>query len=111
MDNEKELQTRELAQGDVLHGMILELLNAMKLATTPYMSMADDPRDAMSAVMSAASMLAGAQFGSLMVLGAVSPQDTRRAVEAAGRNFREGIKIGQSQAARIEREANIGGRA
>jgi len=106
-----ELQTRELATDDHIHGMIFELMNAMKLASLPCMSMTEDPRDAMSAVMTAAAMLAGAQFGSLMVLGAVRQQDTRRAVETFGRNFREGIKVGQAQAARFEQEENIGGRA
>lgn len=108
---QEEMQTRELSSDDVLHSMVFELVNAMKLATGPYMAIVDDPRDAMSAVMTAASMLAGAQFGALMVLGAVSPQDTRRAVEASGRNFREGIKMGQSQAARFEQDAKMGGRA
>jgi len=106
-----ELQTRAITEGETLDVMVFSMVNAMKLACGPYLHMVDDPRDAMSAVMTAASMLAGAQFGSLMVLGAVRPQDTKRAVDAAGRNFREGIKVGQSQAARFEQEANIGGRA
>ncbi len=106
-----ELKTRAISHDEPLNDIVFSMVNAMKLACSPYVSQAGDPRDGMSAMMTAAAMLAGAQFGSLMVLGAVRQQDTKRAVDAAGRNFREGIKVGMSQAARFEQEANIGGRA
>lgn len=95
-----EIQTRPLIEGEPLRELVMTMVNAMHEAAAPLIMQVADPRDGISALMTAASMFAGAQFGTLSVMGAVKQQDTRRAVEAAGRNFREGIKVGSSKALR-----------
>lgn len=107
---DSEIQTRMLGPNDPLQGLVMEMVSAMHAIAGPLTQAAGDPRDGISALMTAASMYAGSQFGTLLVLGAVDQKDTRRAVEAAGRNFREGIKVGLTRAARIEAE-QLGGRA
>lgn len=104
------IQTRVLADGDPLRETAMLMIEAMHNAVLPLIATCPDTRDGISAVMTAASMLAGSQFGVLLVTGAVQQQDTRRAIDAAGRNFREGIKAGALRAARIEAET-VGGTA
>lgn len=98
------IATRILGTDDPMYALAIDMIEAMRAATTPYVELAGDPRDGLSALMTAANMFAGAQFGTLLVLGAVNQQDTRRAAEAASRNFREGVKIGTRRATRVARE-------
>lgn len=107
---EGELKSRVLAEVDPMYQLVIDMVEAMRAATAPLTAQAEDPRDAMSAIMTAASMFAGAQFGTLLLLGEVRQQDIRRAAEAAARNFREGVKVGTNRAARVAAQ-EVGGHA
>lgn len=52
----------------------------------------------------AAAHFAGQQLGTAIIAGVAKPQDKRRFVDAMMMNVREGIKIGERRAARVERD-------
>jgi len=102
------IQTRALDAGEPLHDLVMVMMETMRATTASLVMSVDDPRDGLSALMTAANMFAGSQFGALLVVGAVTQQDTKRAADAASRNFREGVKVGLRHATRVARQTSEG---
>lgn len=99
-----ELKMRHGQPGDPMFEATIEAVEAMRAATLFTLQRFDDPRDALTVLLTAASMFSGANAGTLMAMGAFTRQDTRRVVEAASRNFREGMKVGEARAFRVAGE-------
>lgn len=101
---EKPVKISHAQEGDGTMQMAMAMHNAMQEAMLPFFAAEADPRAAMGIAISAACMFAGAQWGTLLYMGEVRQQDTKRGVDLVGRNFREGIKIGLNHAKRVETE-------
>jgi hypothetical protein len=95
--------------GDPWFELLFAMMEAMREATTPILDQAfDDPRDALSVLMSSAATFAGVQAGTLMATGALRQQDKKRVCEAALKNFRQGIDFGLNRGLRIGTEQHGG---
>ncbi|MCW2405085.1 hypothetical protein M2336_001714 [Sphingobium sp. B1D7B] len=67
--------------------------------------------DKQTKVMTAAAVYAGIVFARMMFMDAVKQQDTARAARMVAINFRNGIKVGLTQANRVALEKGYGGNA
>ena len=106
---DEPLKTIHGKPGDPMFEALFVMLDAMREATTPIgEAVFDDPRDALSVIMSAAATFAGIQAGSLMAIGALRTQDRKRVGEAALKNFRQGIDFGLNRGLRIGTEMHGG---
>lgn len=108
MNDGPEIRHAEL--GDPMFELCFEAMEAMRQATLFVASRMDDPRDAITVVMTAASMFSGMQAGTLLATGALRNQDKARTAAAAATNFREGMKAGQIRGLRLATE-EFGGTA
>jgi hypothetical protein len=61
-------------------------------------------------ILTAGALLSGGVFGRLLIAGAASEKDKRRAADACAKNFRTGIDIGKRAALRAGAE-HFGGHA
>jgi len=97
--------------GDGRQEIAMEMFEAIKQALAPIVMATPDPRDGIAMTITAANMFAGAQWGTLLHMGEVTTQDTKRSADMAARNFREGIKVGLAHAKRVEIEFHGAGQA
>ena len=110
--SEEPLKFSEAVEGDGRQEAVMHLVALMHSVAGPAsFGLFPDPRDGIAVLVTAANMYAGAQFGTLMLMGEVTQQDTKRAADMAARNFREGIKVGLAHGRRVETEMHGAGRA
>ena len=98
--SDEPVELRDGALGDPMFNAAIEMMEAMREATTPILERFPDPRDGLSALMAAAAMFAGAQAGHLIAGGALQLRDRKRVIEAITRNARQGIDVGISRGGR-----------
>lgn len=108
--DDEPIKTRVGAAGDPMFDALFAMMDAMREASTPLVETFSDPRDGISALMSAAATFAGVQAGTLLAMGALKQQDRRRVGETALTNFRQGIDFGLSRAMRLATD-EFGGNA
>ena len=104
-----ELKYRTAEHGGADEAEIIHLHQLLRVATADYVTSHADPRQAMAMLMTAMPTYAGVLFGTLMLMGEVSQQDTRRMADSVARNFRSGIKVGLSRAKRAASETGFMG--
>lgn len=104
-----DLTTRLAAPGSDEQLEVIVLCELLRQATEHYVSSSGDPRHAMALLMTALPMYAGTIFGTLMVMGEVTQQDTARMAKMVQTNFLQGIKVGLSRASRAAKETGFMG--
>lgn len=105
-----EIGLAQVEQGSPEQEQIVEITELFRKVLTDAGIVWTDPFYA-PLVMTAASSFAGMVFGTLIVMGVADDKDKRRITESMAHNFREGIKVGKTRAARIEQESGMTGRA
>lgn len=100
MDNPEVL--REIRGDDPLHEKIADLVIHLHREAVKHLAAEPDRLAAASMILTAGAVLSGGMFGRLLVVGAATEKDKRRAAEAAAKNFRSGIDIGKRAALRVE---------
>lgn len=96
--------------GDPMFEVCLDAMNRMRAAVANVVTEAEDPRDGLTIIMTAAAMFAGVQGGTLLAMGALQNQDRRRMVETAMTNFRQGVEFGLKRGLHVGADV-AGGRA
>lgn len=110
MSDDESLKVKMGTPGDPMFDACFAMMDAMREALVPHLLGFDDPRDGLSVAMTAGSMFAGSHAGTLMTIGALRSQDRKRVVDAAIRNFRQGIDFGLQRGMRLFTE-QAGGNA
>jgi hypothetical protein len=98
---DQDIQLRMTQQGDPEFAEVVMFAEAIRAALAPLIM--DDPNRVAKA-MTAACMFAGTMFGTLIVMGLATDQDTKRTADSMRANFRSGIDVGKKRALRLEAE-------
>jgi len=95
---------RQIAGDDPRHQKIVDLVIELERAAREHLADEPDRLEAASMILTAGAVLSGGMFGRLLIAGAATEKDKRRAAEAAAMNFRTGIDIGKRAALRVGAE-------
>ncbi len=101
---------REISGADPRHDRIADLCVEMERAAYAFLADYPDKLEAASFILTAGAVVSGSMFGRLVIAGAATDQDRRRAAEGCARNFRSGIDVGKRAALRALTD-EIGGTA